>query len=374
MDKITSFYDKSTQLDIIYLDFSKAFDRVSHAKLIHVLKHYKINIYIVKWIQNYLSGRSQKTLVEEAYSDSVNVSSGVPQGSVLGPMLFIIYLQDLINAIKLNCKNTEVYAFADDLKLVSTDSNDLQKALNIVNSWTQSWNLYLNTEKSEHLTIRNKVTKNFFIGNQCIPKVNSVRDLGITISAELKWTSYINKIRSKANILSHIVLRTFSPNNTTLLVNLFKTYIRPIIEYNTSTWSPHTQHDIQAAESVQRSFTRKLCQRANVKYNDYNDRLTKLALETLQSRRIKNDLILLFKILHHLVDVDFSQYFQLHSLGGHNLRRHSIQIARKAPPKTLCRLNFFTYRVIPYWNSLPDTVVTSQTLATFKHRLKPLSF
>ena len=374
MDKLTSLYDKNIQLEIVYLDFSKAFDRVAHTKLIHILKYYQINPYLIRWIQNYLSGRTQTTLVEEAYSDSIRVSSGVPQGSVLGPLMFIIYLQDLINTINLHCKNTTVYAFADDLKILSTDPNDLQQALDIVSRWTEDWNLLLNRDKSEHLTIRNKVTTNFYIGNQCIPKVKHVRDLGVTISQDLKWSTHIHKIRSKSNILSHIILRTFSPSNYKLLVNLFKTYIRPIMEYNTSTWSPYLRQDLMEAESVQRSFTRKICQRANIKFSNYNDRLNKLQLESLQSRRIKNDLTLLYKIINHLIDINFTQYFQLHNLGGHNLRRNSLQITRKAPPKTLCRSNFYTHRVIPYWNSLPERTVTAPTLAIFKQRLKDVAF
>ena len=234
----------------------------------------------------------------------------------------------MISSISLKCRNTTVYAFADDLKLLSADPDDLQYALNLISSWTNQWNLFLNTSKSEHLTIRNKIVHNFHINNEAIPKVEQVRDLGVMISDQLKWTKHINKIRSKSNILSHIILRTFSPNNTSLLVNLFKTYIRPTMEYNTCTWSPHLRCDIKEVESVQKSFTRKLCQRANIKYIDYNDRLQKLNLESLESRRIKNDLILMYKIVNNLVDMDFSNFFQFNSLGGHNLRRHSFHITR----------------------------------------------
>ena len=214
----------------------------------------------------------------------------------------------------------------------------------------------------------------FYIGCEAIPKVEHVRDLGVMISGHLKWSTHIHKIRSKSNIFSHIILRTFSPNNTTLLLNLFKTYIRPIMEYNTCTWSLHLEKDIDAAESVQRSFTRRLCQKANIRYISYQDRLLKLNLESLQSRRIKNDLILLYKIINHLIDIDFTHFFNLHSLGGHNLRRHDVHITRSAPSKSLCRENFFANRVIPYWNSLSNQVVTSPTLAVFKQRLGTLSF
>ena len=374
MHKLTSFYDNNVQLEVVYLDFSKAFDRVSHFKLLHVLQYFQIHPSIVRWIQNYLTGRSQTTLVNEACSDSVGVTSGVPQGSVLGPLLFIVYVQDLINTITSKCKNTTVYAFADDLKLLSTDPEDLQLALNLVTVWTKQWNLLLNTAKSEHLTIRNKVPHDLYVGNEAIPRVKHVRDLGVTISDTLKWNTHINKIRSKSNTLSHIILRTFTTSNTNLLVNLYKTYIRPVMEYNTCTWAPYLQCEIREAESVQRSFTRKLCQKSNIKYTNYIDRLNKLNLESLYSRRVKNDLILLYKILNNLVDIDFNHFFQMNSLGGYNLRRHSLQITMSTPPKTLCRRNFFTTRVISYWNSLTENIVTSPTLAIFKFQLRPLYF
>jgi hypothetical protein len=292
---------------------------------------------------------------------------------VLGPLLFIIYLQDLINRITINCHNTTVYAFADDIKLVSTDIKDLQQALNIVSNWTATWKLHLNTDKSEHLTVRQKTSKDVCIGGQTIPKVKTARDLGVTISDNMKWNEYIERIRSKATTLSYILLRTFSSADSKLLVDLFKTYVRPTMEYNTSTWSPYIKEDIKEAESVQRKFTKRVCQRSNISFSDYNDRLVKLNLESLESRRVKNDLLLAYKIIHNLVDIDCSKHFNFNKFGGHNLRRHSLHIASKSPPSTICRQNFFSQRIINHWNALPSNVVTSPTLEIFKHRLKLLS-
>ena len=370
LDQLTSSHDKKVQVEVVYLDFSKAFDKVSHPKLMHVLNHIKINHKLTTWIQNYLSGRTQKTLVDSSSSSSILVTSGVPQGSVLGPLLFIIFLQDLINTITLNCHNTTVYAFADDIKLVSTDVNDLQQALDIVSSWTSTWKLLLNADKSEHLTVRQRTTQDVHIGGQTIPKVKTVRDLGVTVSEDMQWNIHIEKIRSKAATLSYLLLRTFSSANSKLLMDLFKTYVRPTMEYNTSTWSPYIKDDIAEAESVQRKFTRRVCQKSNIAFSNYNDRLVKLNLESLKSRREKNDLILAYKIIHGFVDVDCSKHFNFNRFGGHNLRRHSLHIADKKPPSALIRHNFFSHRVINDWNALPSDVVTSPTLDIFKHRLK----
>jgi hypothetical protein len=374
MDKITSHYDQNKQLEIIYLDFSKAFDKVSHDKLVNLLKHIKLHHQLVSWIQHYLSGRSQVTTVESSYSECVPISSGVPQGSVLGPLMFIVYIQDLLTTITSECKDTTVYAFADDVKLLSTNPDDLQRALDIVNKWTKEWKLLLNTAKSEHLTLRLKVDQTFVIANQDIPKVNKVRDLGVMISDDVKWKTHIQKIRSKANILSHIILKTFLSDNTQLLVNLYKTYVRPIMEYNTCTWSPHYKEDIDSLEAVQGSFTRRVCQRGNISYTSYTDRLTKLNLESLQTRRIKNDLILLYKMMNNLVDIDYAHYFHIQDFAGHNLRRHRLHLGRAKPQNTLCRRNFFSIRVIPYWNELPESTVVSPSLSMFKHKLRQVTF
>ena len=121
-------------------------------------------------------------------------------------------------------------------------------------------------------------------------------------------------------------------------------------------------------------FTRRLCQRANISYVNYKDRLQKLNLESLESRRTKNDLTLVYKIINNLVDIDYTTFFSFNSFGGHNLRRHSLQLAGKKPAANLCRGKFFSHRVINDWNSLPINVVTSPSLNTFKNRLKLLSF
>ena len=370
LDHTTQLHDNNKQTEIVYLDFSKAFDTVSHGKLLHVLSHYQIDPTVIIWIKNYLSQRLQNTVVDDIMSNCEPVTSGVPQGSVLAPLLFIIYTEDLIRTINQEATNTTVFAYADDIKLISNDPNDIQLALDTVKAWIDKWQLRLNTNKSEHLTIRLMKQVTLTIRGEPIPKVTKVRDLGITITDNFKWKPYIAQIRSKANILSHSILRTFSSSNCWLLINLFKTYVRPLVEYNTCSWSPSLKGDIKDIESVQKMFTRKLCIRCNISFNSYDDRLNKLGMESLEVRRIKNDLVFLFKIVHNLVDIDFSSFFQLNSFSGHNLRRHSLHITRQLTPKTNTRSHFYSHRVIKYWNMLPNDIVCSDTLATFKLRLK----
>ena len=171
-----------------------------------------------------------------------------------------------------------------------------------------------------------------------------------------------------------MIKRTFISKNSTLLTNLYKTYIRPLAEYNTCSWSPCLKSEIKEVESIQRRITKSICQRSNITFSSYEERLTKLNLESLQSRRIKNDLILLYKVVNGLVDIDASNILCFSNLGGYNLRRHTQHIDRQKLSKTQSRQNFFSCRVVSYWNELDDEVVSSQTLTGFKSKLKKLKF
>ena len=373
MNDLIKHYNQTTKTEIIYLDFSKAFDSVPHQKLLYLLKSFKIAPNILAWISDYLSGRTQQVIVDGFLSESCSVTSGVPQGSVLGPLLFLLYLEDLLKML-LNHTQVNAYAFADDLKLSGTNPHHLQVALNAVEKWTNKWQLKINQTKSDHITIspsHHSITfHKLYINSQKIPHTSAVKDLWVNLSSNLKCAIHINKIYSKAINLVHITLRAFKTNNCRIYTNLYKTYIRPILEYNCTTWMPYLITDIKKIESVQATFTRKLCKKLNIKYDSYFHRLQLLNLETLELRRVKIDLIITYKIINNLVDINSTDFFKTNlNLKNYNLRRNKFHLLKSPLPNYLVSSNFFSHRVINTWNSLPDNVVCSNSLQIFKFRL-----
>lgn len=370
LDKLTDYQNKKKATHMVYLDFSKAFDRVSHTKLIYTLQYYNVNTAVISWLKDYLNGRSQTTVVDNFSSKSLQICSGVPQGSVLGPLLFTLYIEDLIRVLKNTCQSVSILAFADDLKLMSNHPTSLQEALNVIDNWTTSWQLPIQPTKSENITFvfGHPGQYDLSINGADIPKVDVVKDLGISIASDLKWIVYISQIKRKADNLCSLVLRSFQSNHLSNYLITYKTYIRPLLEYNTSIWNPFLISDIKLIESVQRRFTRIVCNRLNLNFSSYSERLTILELESLEIRRVKFDLILLYKILHKLIYIDFESFFTINRF-SYNLRRHNLSLRGSDPHKSRIRSNFFAHRVINVWNKLPESLVNSPTLTIFKSNL-----
>jgi hypothetical protein len=297
---------------------------------------------------------------------------------VLGPLLFILYLESLIHELEKNCKHTFVFAFADDLKLLGSNSCDLQKALDIIESWALKWDLCIQPSKSEHLFFpysRNfsGPSTTFYMNQTQIPNSEHVRDLGIILSKNWKWSKYISSITTKANTTSYSILRAFQSSNYHVLLNLFKTYVRPTLEYNTNIWTPQLQSEIDRVESVQRTFTKRLCQRNNIKFSGYPERLKILGLESLEARRVKFDLLLMYKIYHNLIDLNFHDFFESSlSSKNYNLRGHDHQLHIPKYSGSTIREHFFSNRVLSLWNSLSTDLVNSETLSIFRAKLYEL--
>ena len=373
VNMLTDCRERKTSMDTIFLDFSKAFDRVSHSKLMHVLSFYKLDPNVLNWIKQFLHNRKQRTVVNGRTSEYQSISSGVPQGTVLGPLLFSLYLNSLLESLKRESTKIKTFAFADDVKLMGDDLHDMKKCLHIVEKWAKEWQLTVQPEKSEYIRFfpgNNDDSRTFHFDGNSIKQSGIVKDLGIIFSEDLSWQPQLQALKSKAERVAYIILRIFKTKNPNIYTSAFKTYVRPLIEYNTSVWSPYKKGEKKIIESVQKTFSKKVCQRLNLSFSDYSDRLKLLQLDSLEYRRLEFDLILLYKILNGHVLIDLGNELTYSDLNSkYNLRRNTFQIKNTNNFKNDIRYNYFINRTVKVWNKLPQYVVEAKTPLTFKQKL-----
>ncbi|XP_069108320.1 uncharacterized protein [Argopecten irradians] len=266
--------------------------------------------------------------------------------------------------------------FADDTKLSAKITSDeerskLQENINKMCDWTSTWLMSLNTDKCKFLEIGNNLgNHNYTLTTQgnttTISRVTMEKDLGVTIDNQLKFTAQCNAAALKANRMLGIVFRTFTYMSPTMFITLYKTLIRPHLEYATTIWSPMLTRDKITLENVQRRATKRIPSIQNL---SYSERIKKLGLPSLEYRRNRADVIQVYKILNKIDILDQTTMFR--ELTGTATRGHSKKLFKK-------RLwlnstgNFFINRVIKTWNSLSVEVVTSPTLNCFKSRLNKL--
>ena len=361
VDKINELLSLGENVDIFYLDFQKAFDTVPHYRLLTKLKSFGISDKTLLTIADFLKDRSFQVNVGNNASQNFKVTSGVPQGSVLGPLLFLLYINDLPE----NIKNL-VSLFADDLKMYgrSSEKEMNQTDLNKLENWQNDWLLFFNTKDSKckvmHVGKSNPCNQ-YYLQGYLLPAVETEKDLGITISNSWKWDQHILNSVGKANGNKAWVIRSVISRSPDVLVPLYKSMIRSHLEYCVQVWSPLPKFGnwglILELENVQRSFTRLI---DGIGLLPYNARLEKLNLTTLLERRVRGDLIETFKILSGIAN--YGEHFFTISRSGTKL------VARPGDEKTH-KHAFFARRIIPYWNKLPIDVKNATNVNQFKNKL-----
>ena len=368
MEKVTKEYDSGNALDIVYLDFAKAFDKVPHSKLIDKLKSFGIQGQILHWINNWISDRKQRVVLNGEFSEWIRVLSGVPQGSVLGPLLFIIFIDDIdIAAGDISILNK----FADDTKLGQVmcseeDKEKLQSSLDALCSWADTWDMKFNVSKCKILHVgKNNPRYNFFMNGAQLSESEEEKDLGVLVNKSLKPTSQCSEAARKANFILGSISRAFHYRDRHVFVNLYKIYVRPHLEFCTSAWSPWTEADLNILEQVQKRAIRMI---SGLHSESYEEKLKELNLLSLKERRERADMIQTFKILQGFSDVNPSTWFSRinHSRVTRNATdplNLEIQISR-----TNVRSNFYSVRVPRKWNSIPSVIKESSTVSIFKRR------
>ena len=371
-DYVTAQYDQGNIVEMILFDFRKAFDLVPHTILLGKLSELGFRNPLLGWIGEFLVGRTMRVTVSGTLSSTRQVRSGVPQGSVLGPLLFIVYINFLIHDL-----NSYANFFADDLKiylglprareLYQVGSRLLQDDINILASRAASWGLEFSIQKC----VRMRFVRPFAdvpppapltILDQPLPLLESARDLGVVVDTGLRFHRHIELTAAKAFGLSSSLLHGIICRRPEFMKQLFITHIRPIIDFCSPAWNTGFSGDSKLLEKVQRRWTKKI-----EGYSElcYAERLRSLSLFSVWGRLLRSDLILVWKITHGEIPA-------LSNLLVFNLatrtRGHSYKLMVHRT-ETEARRRFFSNRVIAIWNNLPDSVVSSPSLNSFKSGL-----
>ena len=369
IDKWTKSLDEGYAIDAIYLDISKAFDSVSHSKLLKKLECIGIRGKLLKWFKAYLANRRQFVVVENCHSPYGFITSGIAQGSLLGPLLFIVFLNDLVDVIR----NSDIKMYADDAKLFrevqrNTENVLLQEDLQRTFNWLSTMQLKLSVDNFNvvHFGYGN-VNTEFATGDIHIPSESTVVDLGVTVSSDLKFSKHCQRIATNGFRAVNLLYKVFLSRDRKFLVNMYKTYVRSKLEYASEVWSPYLLADINLLERVQKLFTRRIPGLENV---SYAERLRILNLDTLEKRRVIKDLVMVYKIVNGLVDLNFSDMFTFSSVNV--TRGHCFKLF-KNPVRLDVRKYCFSQRVIPMWNSLSNDIVCSSSIFIFKKKLKTVN-
>ena len=364
-DKLTELIDDGKSIDIVYLDFKKAFDSIPHERLLIKMKGYGIKGNTLKWVRSFLTDRKQRVRVGNDYSNKTKVTSGIPQGSILGPVLFTIFINDLPDLIDVNCQ-----VFADDTKIYddSRKCENLQKDLYSMQNWTEKWNLYFNVAKCKvmHVGKRNPQCEYFMKlegKNQKIGTCEEEKDLGIIFDKNLSFDNHIASITKKANQMLGVIRRTFTFIDKDIFSKLYKALVRSHLEYGNVIWSPHLKRQSIQIERVQRRATKLVpeCREMN-----YLDRMKYLKLYSLKGRRLRGDLIQTYKIFSGFDDVKHERLFPLAQYGG--TRNQGFKI-RKRFSRTNIRKYSFSNRVVEHWNALPLEIKNAPSTNAFKNRI-----
>ena len=371
MDKWLQYLERGNDIGAVFFDFRKAFDSVPHAPLITKLQQLGLDPNIVSWVREYLSGRSQCVVCNGAASEYLLVISGVPQGSVLGPLLFLIYINDLTD-LDIS-EGSEVVLYADDILLYRPVLSDddfaaLQSDINKIQTWAASNLMTFNVAKCKVMHVSRKrsplsPTTPIMLNGSILEVVTTYKYLGLHISSDLSWSYHIQSICSKARkVLGLLYRKYYRFSDQATLLQLYTSLVRPHLEYAASVWDPYHQRDIQLLEKTQK-FACRMC--TKTWSASYHELLHALQLPTLSNRRLFLKLCTIFKIIHGAC------YFPPNVICVRDTRTHIGRPLMLNQP--FARTNSYFYSFVPnsvsQWNRLPEYVISHYSVQSFKQAL-----
>ena len=302
-ESILLLLEHHQQVDAIYLDYSKAFDKCDHDIILAKLENLGIRGKLNKWISAFLKRRQQSVSIQGHKSIPVWCHSGVPQGSVLGPLLFLILMIDIDKSLK----HSILSSFADDTKVWKAILNKntealLQEDLDRIYVWADINNMTFNSDKFQAIRFAELTNPPHYTTDEHNPMDTTelVKDLGIHMSSDMHFDQHIRILYNKGKRTAGWITRVFASRDPQIMLTLLKQLIYPTVEYNCVLWNPADQALIDLLENVQRNFTRKI-ETTNLPSNDdYWDRLKHFKLYSMQRRRERYSIFYVWKVLHKL--------------------------------------------------------------------------
>ena len=365
LEKVTEAADKGKSVDIVYLNFAKVLDKVPTERLLKKLTAHGVGGKIKNWIASWLKDRKQRVTVDGKKSGWQKVLSGVPQGSVLGPVLFLIFINDLDNAAT---ENQVVRKFADDTKVSQViegpdDAEELQGTLDRLCQWATDWGMAFNVAKCHVMHVgQNNPRHKYHMQGEALKTTEEERDIGVTVTVNLKPSRQCQKAAQTAHTVLAQILRAFHYRDRHVYISLYKQYVRPHLEFAVAAWSPWTKADIECLEKVQMKAARAV---SGLRGRSYEERTAELKLPSLQERRRQADMAQTYKIM---ASEDSDQWIT--RADTRRTTRNTCGLNNIVPMRNNheYRNNFFSQRVVEEWNSLPDVVKESRTVQMFKRR------
>ena len=364
--------DSGKEVRVVFCDISKAFDRVWHKGLLHKLSHIGISGDLLQWFKSYLSDRRQRVVLNGVTSDWASVLAGVPQGSILGPLLFLIYINDIVNGI-----TSSIRLFADDTSLYIVVDNPVTAAhllntdLDTISKWAADWLVDFNPAKTTSLLITRKLQPQLHppleMNSITLKEASTHKHLGITFSSSCTWSEHINNITDTAWKRLNIIRALKFKISRLALEKLYTAYVRPLLEYSDSVWDNCSNDCKRQLECIHNEAARivsgatKLC--------SIEKMLADLGWESLHDRRMKHKLVIFYKIVNSLVPDYLSNLLPplVQERTTYSLR--NANDIRSIHAHTNLFFNSFFPSTIRAWNDLPDNVKEASTVSSFKYRL-----
>jgi hypothetical protein len=367
LEKATAAIDRGDAFDVVYLDLAKAFDKVPHERLLKKLRAHGINGDLLRWVRSWLMNRRQRVILNRKFSTWADILSGVPQGSILGPLLFIIFINDIDEAVM---QVEIIKKFTDDTKVSqivasSEDREKLQAALDALCGWADRWGIEFNVPKCKIVHMGNNNPKyQYNMGRQPLAMTMEERDIGVTITSNLKPTAQCKKAAKTAQMVLGQIGQSFHFKDRHVFVKLYKQYARPHLEFSTWAWSPWTVSEIECLEKVQQRAVNMVSGLAGT---SYEEKLQDAGLLSLEERRHQADMHLMHKIMHRDGGLEANAWFERASSAAHTTMSGADPFNVKVKSGCLeVRRNFYSMRVITDWNRIPTETKSRPGTSHFK--------